>query len=162
MTTFRRALCLGLWLLVSPGCDPGFNYVIPGAPANQRNGLLFVVRVADGVEARFNAGIFTSSGSVHVQVVNQSDDPIQFRFAPAEITFGGGKPVHEKRCVEDFPAEPITIHRGEMITVSCRFVVNEIGPGGYSSDYRYLHIALPGVSRNGAPLKVAATMEWKN
>ena len=65
---------------------------------------------------------------VHVQVVNQSDDPIQFRFAPAEITFGGGKPVHEKRCVEDFPAEPITIHRGEMITVSCRFVVNEIGP----------------------------------
>jgi hypothetical protein len=48
-----------------------------------------------------------------------------------------------------------------MIEVSCRFVVNEIGPGGYSADYRNLHIDLPGFSRNGAPLKIAATMQGK-
>jgi len=160
-----KQLCSAIYitacLAALAGCDPGFVYVIPGAPSMLDNGQRYVVNVGGGVEARFHASVFTSSGTVHVQVINQSEDAIQFRFAPPEITFGAGRPVHEKRCEQHYAEDAIPIPRGKTIEVSCRFVVTEIEPGGYSSDYRSLHVELPGFSRNGAPLKIAATMQGK-
>jgi len=161
MTTFRRALYLGLWLLVSPGCEPGFSYVVPGARTVHSNGLRSLVKVADGVEARFYASVVIKSGMIDVQILNQSEDRIEYRFADPEITYAGGKPLPETKCSNPSPDQPIALARGTMVAVTCRFVVKEIG-SGYIHDYRYLRIELPGFSRNGAPLKVAATMEWDN
>jgi hypothetical protein len=136
-------------------CDPGLFYSIPGTRTVRADGVRYVVPVAQGVEARFQASIFTIHGRTEVQVVNGSGSTIEFRPA-ATVLFAGDGSTLVARC--ELPAEPrVSIATGETLTVRCGFEAR-LRLFSYEPAFEALTLRQPGVSMNGKQLDIVARM----
>jgi hypothetical protein len=137
------------------GCDPGLFYSIPGAKTVRADGVRYVVPLADGIEARFHASIFTIHGRTEVQVVNNSGSAVEFQSAPTVLVAGNGSPL-ATRC--ELPGEQrVSIAVGQTLTIRCGFEAR-LRRFSYEPEFENLTLRQPGLSANGRQLQVVARM----
>jgi hypothetical protein len=147
-TLFCAAVCLS-------GCDAAMNYTIPGARSVRADGLWYVVPLAEGIEARFHANILMSHGGTVVQVINNSDSLVEFRPAPTVLVTGNGTrlPAGCKLPGE----ERVLVAKGQTLAVACGFQA-WLRRFSYEPDFGVLILMQPGLSIDGKPLEIIATM----
>lgn len=153
---------LGLFCVAActAGCDPAMFYSIPGArvvraESGRADEGRYAVMVADGIEARFHASIFTIHGRTEVQVVNTSASSVEFQPTPTVLVAGNGSRV-PTTC--DLPnQQKLSVAAGRTLTVHCKFEVPLRG-FSYESEFRSVTLRQPGITVNGKAVDVVARM----
>jgi hypothetical protein len=142
-------VCLGV-----AACDPGRLYSIPGAKIIRADGVAYVAIIADGVEARFQARIFSVRGWTEVQVVNNAAEPIEFHPA-ATVIVGANAARIPAEC--QLPPGPVLLAQGKAVTIRCGFEAR-VQRFSYEPQFETLTLFQPGFSRGGKALPVVASM----
>jgi hypothetical protein len=163
-------LAVGVVLLSLCGCDPGFTYVLPGAPRVNDDGARYVVDVGGGVLARFYSSVFIKSGHVEIEVLNQDKTPLTFTAASPIVSDADGRSLEVRGCLFQKETSPTTridapsgdeIGKGQSARIMCGFPV-EIRRSLFSSPYppqsKRVTFLQPGFSKAGRALDIHATM----
>jgi hypothetical protein len=142
-------------VVCATACDPVLLYTSPAGRTVHDENAWYVVPVAQGVEARFRASVFTIHGRSEVQVVNNSPSTVEFRPAATVLVAGDGSQLPAK-C--ELPSErQVSIVTGQTVTVRCTFEVPLRGRT-YEPAFKTLTVRQPGVSMDGKQLDIVGQM----
>ncbi len=163
----KRLAGAALFLAVLAGCDPGFQYVLPGAARVNDDDRRYVVRLSPTVDVRFYGSVFIQEGWAEIEVLNRGTDPVYFERKPTIITNGAGTPVRPSSCMFQKWLSPWTgidvqdrdlIEKGQRALIRCRFPVRVGRWSTYPPESKRVSFTQPGFVQSGRSLDIRATM----